>query len=166
VANVETATTRSYVIFRLGAEEYGLPVRSVNSIIRFEDATPVPRSPSAVIGVINLRGRVIPVVDLKKRFGKGEFGPEVASRIVVGDGAAGPVGVAVDAASEVVEIPLEDIKPVPESILTPLTLKSFEGVVDRDGSLVILLDLDEAVPRPDFVDNYDAETREEGDSDV
>ena len=64
-----------YVIFRIGAEEYGLPVTAVNSIIRYEQATPVPRAPQGVLGVINLRGRVIPVVDLRLRFSATPFAP-------------------------------------------------------------------------------------------
>lgn len=166
MSQAEAAATRSYVIFRLGPEEYGLPIHSVNSIIRFEQATPVPRSPEAVIGVINLRGRVIPVVDLKKRFGKGEFQPDAGSRIVVSEGAAGPIGVAVDSASEVAELPVEEIRPVPESILSPETAKSFEGVIERDGALIILLNLDEAVPHAEYADAYDGNMRNEGDSDV
>lgn len=140
----------SYVVFRLGAEEYGLPVTSVNSIIRYEEATPVPRSPSAVLGVINLRGRVVPVVDLSLRFTGAPFRPGPLSRIVIADGASGAVGVAVDAANEVTQFPADSLRPVPEGVLTSETARAFKGVVDREGSLVILLDLDEAVPRSEY----------------
>lgn len=140
----------SYVVFRLGAEEYGLPVTSVNSIIRYEEATPVPRSPSAVMGVINLRGRVVPVVDLALRFTGEPFRPGPLSRIVIADGASGAVGVAVDAANEVTVFDAEALRPVPEGVLTSETARAFIGVVEREGSLVILLDLDEAVPRSEY----------------
>ena len=67
--------TRQYVLFRIGAEEYGLPIGKVSSIIRFEPSTHVPRAPVSVEGVINLRGRVIPVVNLGKRLFDSEFTP-------------------------------------------------------------------------------------------
>lgn len=140
----------SYVIFRLGSEEYGLPVASVNSIIRYEDATPVPRAPIGVLGVINLRGRVIPVVDLLLRFRGKSFEPTGLSRIVVAEGAAGALGVAVDAANEVATFPVEQMRPVPDGVLTAETQRAFTGVVERDGGLVIVLDLDQAVPRSEY----------------
>ncbi len=144
------AAESSFVIFRLGAEEYGLPVTSVHSIIRYEQATPVPRSPEAVLGVINLRGRVVPVVDLMRRFKGRPFEPGPLSRIVIAEGASGVVGVAVDFANEVSEFPPEACRPVPEGVLSADTSRAFKGVVERDGSLVILLDLDEAVPRSEY----------------
>ncbi len=144
-------TRHSFVVFRLGDEEYGLPIASVGSIIRFEPATAVPRAPQAVLGVINLRGRVIPVVDLAMRFGRERFAPTPGSRIIVAEGAEGGVGIAVDAASEVTSFAADDILPVPEGILTPETARAFSGVVQRGDSLVILIDLDEAMPRSEYV---------------
>jgi purine-binding chemotaxis protein CheW len=144
------ALDTSYVVFRLGTEEYGIPVTTVNSIIRYEEATPVPRSPAAVLGVINLRGRVVPVVDLSLRFTGVPFQPGPLSRIVIAEGATGALGVAVDAANEVTEFPPDMLKPVPEGVLTSETSRAFKGVVEREGSLVILLDLDEAVPRGEY----------------
>lgn len=153
-------TGSGYVIFRLGDEEYGLPVETVNSIIRYEPATPVPRAPEAVLGVINMRGRVVPVVDLRRRFRNQPFEPGPASRIVVADGIAGPVGIAVDAANEVTTIPSEALKPVPEGVLSADTARAFKAVVERDGVLVILLELDEAIPRAEYAAAYN--TGEEG----
>jgi len=153
-----------YVIFRIGAEEYGLPVTAVNSIIRYEQATPVPRAPQGVLGVINLRGRVIPVVDLRLRFSATPFAPTPGSRIVVAEGAAGPVGLAVDSASEVAELPAEEVRPVPEGVLSIETQRAFTGVVERDGSLVILVDLDQAVPRSEYAGALTSD--DEGSDDV
>lgn len=141
---------RSFVIFRIGDEEYGLAIDQVRSIIRNETATPVPRSPEVVMGVINLRGQVIPVIDMARRFGREPFVPTSTSRIVVADGEAGMVGIAVDAANEVVAIPVSDIKPAPDGVLSADTADAFEGVAERNGSLVILIDLDRAVPRAEY----------------
>lgn len=159
-------TGSGYVIFRLGDEEYGLPVEIVNSIIRYEPATPVPRAPEAVLGVINLRGRVVPVVDLRQRFRHQPFEPGPASRIVVADGKAGPVGIAVDAANEVASIPDDALKPVPEGVLAADTARAFKAVVERDGVLVILLELDEAIPRSEYAAAYGAGEEGAGEHDV
>lgn len=136
-----------FVIFELGGERYGLPVGGVSSIIRYEDATPVPRAADSVLGVINLRGRVIPVIDLGARFSGDPFRPGPTSRIVVAEAESGPVGIAVDSASEVVTFSSEEIRPVPEGVLDQRTARAFTGVVERsEGKLVILLDLNHAVP--------------------
>jgi purine-binding chemotaxis protein CheW len=139
------ATNDTYVVFRVCDEEYALPVSQVNGIIRFETATVVPRTPQSVLGVINLRGRIIPVVDLRRRFRGEAFEPSPSARIVVAEGAAGPVGLAVDTAKEVSVFAADEIRPVPEGVLVAETARAFAGVVERAGSLVILLDLDEAV---------------------
>lgn len=165
MTEIAASEGRSYVIFRLGAEEYGLPIEHVSSIIRYELPTPVPRAPVAVLGVINLRGRVIPVMDLSARFGKGAFEPSAMARIVVAEGASGSVGIAVDSANEVTSLPLDEVQPVPDSILSPSTARAFSGVIERAGKLVILLDLDETIPHSEYAE-YEDEGFNEGDSDV
>ena len=142
--------TGQYVLFRLGNEEYGLPIELVSSIIRYEPATPVPHAPPSVEGVINLRGRVIPVVNLKRRLLDAPYEPTVVSRIVVAEGEGGSVGLAVDAANEVAFIAAEDVKPPPETALTPETAEAFAGVAEHNGKLVILLNLDRALPRTEY----------------
>lgn len=156
---------RQYVLFRLGPEEYGLPIEKVSSIIRHEPATPVPRSPEIVDGVINLRGRVIPVVNLSRKFFDTDFHPSPTSRIVVAEGEAGLVGLAVDAASEVVSIAVADILDPPETALTAETAEAFEGVARCGDRLIILLELDKALPRGDYESSASGEITE-GDQDV
>lgn len=141
---------RQYVLFRIGAEEYGLPIEKVSSIIRYEPSTRVPRAPVSVEGVINLRGRVIPVVNLGKRLFDSEFTPSPHARIVVAEGEGGSVGLVVDAASEVATVEGDAVMPPPATALSPETSEAFEGVVHYQGRLVILLDLDAAIPREDY----------------
>jgi purine-binding chemotaxis protein CheW len=141
---------RQYVLFRVGPEEYGLPIAKVSSVIRYEPATRVPRAPAMVDGVINLRGRVIPVVNLARKLFDTDFSPTTASRIVVAEVEAGHVGLVVDAASEVVTVAVSDILEPPETALSAETAEAFEGVVHHDGRLIILLDLDKALPRADY----------------
>jgi purine-binding chemotaxis protein CheW len=151
---------RQYVLFRLGPEEYGLPIAKVSSVIRFEPATRVPRAPAVVDGVINLRGRVIPVVNLARKLFDAEFSPTSASRIVVAEVEAGQIGLAVDAASEVVSVRVADILAPPETALSAETAEAFEGVVHHDGRLIILLDLDKALPRADYESSQAGDTTE------
>ena len=150
-----------FVIFRVGAEEFGLPIAQVSSIIRHEIATPVPRAPEMVEGVINLRGRVVPVVSLSRRL----FGidPVVtnATRIVIAESSTGPVGLVVDAAHEVATIPDEDVRPAPEAALIAETAEAFRGVVQMEGRLVILLELDKALPRADYAATGTSEGEDE-----
>ena len=142
--------TRQYVLFRIGAEEYGLPIEKVSSIIRYEPSTRVPRAPVSVEGVINLRGRVIPVVNLGKRLFDSEFTPSPHARIVVAEGEGGSVGLVVDAAAEVATVEGDAVMPPPQTALSSDTSEAFEGVVHYQGRLVILLDLDAAIPRAEY----------------
>jgi len=111
-ATVETALgRRQLVVFSLGQESYGVDIYRVREIIRVPAITRVPRAPEYVEGVINLRGGVIPVIDLRKRFGmeKGEVTDE--RRIVVAELGSQTVGVIVDGVSEVLEVNEADIAP-------------------------------------------------------
>jgi len=139
---------RTYLVFRLGDEQYALPVERVSGVVRFEAPTPVPRSADSVMGVVNLRGAVIPVVDLARRFLGRDFAETPLSRIVVSESGGSQVGLAVDMAKEVARISSDEVKPVPEGVLEGDAAGAFVGVVERGDSLVILLDLDAAVARP------------------
>lgn len=160
-----TVSGSGYVVFKVGSEGFALPVASVSSIIRYEPTTPVPRAPQSVLGVVNIRGRVIPVVDVARRFNGVPFVPASTARIIIAEGAVGPVGLAVDAACEVVEVPQESIRPVPDGALSSETVRAFTGVVERDGELIVLIDLDEAVPRVHYADAVGLDI-EGGDEDV
>lgn len=154
---------RQYVVFRVGDEEYGLPIEQVSSIIRYEEPTPVPRAPVEVQGVINLRGQVIPVVDLRMRFaGTGMPADAPYERIVVTESDVGSVGLAVDAASEVAAISPDDVMPAPETALTADTAEAFEGVASHRDGLIILLRLEKAIPH----DEYARLASQEGEDDV
>ena len=139
------ADTATFVLFRLGEEGYGLPVDVVTSVVRFQEPTPVPRATHAVMGVVNLRGRVLPVVDLRARFGPAAFSAGPKARIVVAEGSSGPVGVAVDAVTEVATFTAEQIQAVPEGALGTDVADAFSGMVERADGLVILLDPDHAL---------------------
>ena len=102
------------IIFRLGNEEYAVPITNVQEIIMPQTPTHIPRSPSWVEGVINLRGHIIPIIDGKRKFqlnGQGEI--QINSRIIVLDVEPEIVGLIVDEVSEVIHLKTEDIEPPP-----------------------------------------------------
>jgi purine-binding chemotaxis protein CheW len=148
VADVET---RQFVLFRLGDEEYGLPITQVSSIIRYEAATPVPHAPGAVEGVISLRGRVVPVVDMHRQFDVAPTEEETGyDRIVVTESEAGQIGLAVDSANEVATIPVAEIRPAPQAALTTRAAEAIEGVATYQDRLIVLLRLERTIPTEEY----------------
>lgn len=154
---------RQYVLFRLCDEEYGLPIGSVHSIIRYEEATPVPHAPEGVEGVFNLRGQVLPLIDLGRRLRGERIDPTPASRIIVADSAVGTVGLAVDAVREVANIPVDEVREAPQAAVAGENAEAFEGVALHGEQLVILLDPEKALPKSLFISPL---TGQEGDVDV
>lgn len=154
-----------YVLFRLAGELYGLPIEKVQSIIRYERGTPVPKAPEAIEGVINLRGRIIPVIDLSAVLGRGVFEPEATSRIVVAESTSGLVGLAVDAAHEVLHIDPAAIQPPPESVLGSGMAEAISGVTECEGRLAMLLDLERTIPRDELAAVAEAASAGEGGDD-
>ena len=126
--------------FNLDREEYGVEVRLVQEIRRVTEITVVPRAPAFVRGVINLRGRILPVVDLKKKLGLGEVEIQKASRIVVVRLKDRLLGLLVDGASQVLKVPMSRIEPPPDEIVNKGG-DTIRGVAKLESRLVILLDL-------------------------
>mgnify|MGYP005849259477 CR=1 FL=1 len=120
--------------------EYGVPISQVREINRLTAPTRLPQAPSFVEGVINLRGKVIPVIDLKKRFEleAGEYTDN--TRIIVVDIAGHTVGIVVDEVTEVLRIPAENVEP-PPSIISGVTAEYLKGVGKVGDRLLVLLDL-------------------------
>ena len=130
------------VVFELAGESYGVDIGQVREIIIMQKITRVPRTPAFVEGIINLRGKVIPVVDLKQRLGLGDERPTSGQeRIVVVDHESMGIGLVVDAVSEVLRVPLDTVEP-PSPVITGADMEYLEGVAKMDKRLVILLNLD------------------------
>jgi purine-binding chemotaxis protein CheW len=115
-------------------------VRLVQEIIRVAEITPVPRAPAAIKGVINLRGRIIPVIDLKRRLGLGEVESTRVARVVVVRLKDRLVGLLVDGASQVLKVPLSIIEPAPEEVVE-IDANYIRGVAKLEKRLIILVDL-------------------------
>jgi purine-binding chemotaxis protein CheW len=132
------------VVFDLAAETYGVDIGAVREIIRMQDITKVPGAPEFVEGIINLRGNVIPVLDLRKRFGL-DFGTrDKDNRILVVDIGGQDIGVVVDAVTEVLRITADSVEP-PSSVITTADSVYLLGIVKLEGRLVILLDLEKVL---------------------
>jgi purine-binding chemotaxis protein CheW len=128
------------VVFELGDERYGLDIGSVYEIIRHQPITAVPQSAAFVEGVINLRGRIIPVISLRDRFAMAPCEPTKASRIVVCEAAGTRIGLIVDGVSEVLMVSAASIEPTPDVAATDSGY--LLGIALTGERLVILLDLD------------------------
>jgi purine-binding chemotaxis protein CheW len=128
------------VTFFLAREEYGVDVRLVQEIIRVAEITPVPRAPAAIKGVINLRGRIIPVIDLKRRLGLGEVEDSRLARVVVVKLKDRLIGLLVDGASQVLKIPVSVIEAAPEEVVE-IDANFIRGVAKLETRLIILIDL-------------------------
>jgi purine-binding chemotaxis protein CheW len=135
-----TVSNKKVIVFRLQEEEYAVSVASVGSIERMLPITRVPQTASFVKGVINLRGVVTPVIDLRTRFGMEATEVNEATRIIIVYMGDTEVGLVVDSANDVVDVPADAIEPKPEIIGTVDT-DYIEGVVKLESRLLILLDL-------------------------
>jgi len=137
---------RQLVVFQLGAELYGVDIARVHEIIRLQKITRVPRAPSFVEGVINLRGKVIPVVDLRRRFGLPTGEHTRATRIVVVEIGDQVVGLIVDSVSEVLRVNTSTVEP-PSPVVAGIDSEYLHGIAKLPERLVILLDLDRVLAR-------------------
>ncbi len=128
------------VSFHLGTEEYGVDITQVQEIIRMVEITHVPRAPHFMEGVINLRGQLIPIIDLRTRFGMKRTAVTKSTRIVVTEIGTKRVGIVVDSVSEVLNIPLDNVEDAPEMIAGVGT-EYIQGVGKLAERLIIMLDL-------------------------
>lgn len=142
-ARSATGQEGKYLTFRLGENEYAIDILAVREIIGVPDITTVPRMPAFVKGVINLRGKVIPVVDLRQRFGLGETPRTDQTCIIVID-TGQDTGLMVDAVSEVLDIRSEQIDP-PPGMGAAVDTSFICGMGKVDDSVKIILDIEKVV---------------------
>jgi purine-binding chemotaxis protein CheW len=134
------------VVFQLGHEFYGADISVVREVSPVQRVTRVPRTPKYIEGVTNLRGRVIPVVDLRRRLGLPVSAATKSTRIAVAELEGGQVGMIVDAVLEVLRVPQSSIEP-PSQLLSKVDAEYVGGVAKVDGRLIILLDLGRVLQR-------------------
>lgn len=153
-----TAQTRSsddpviqWVTFRLAGETYGINVMQVQEVLRFTDIAPVPGGSHHVLGIINLRGNVVTVIDTRLRFGlpKGDINDN--TRIVITEASAHVIGILVDSVAEVVYLRQSEIDTSP-NIGNDESARYIQGVCHKDGELLILLELDKMLTEDEWAE--------------
>jgi purine-binding chemotaxis protein CheW len=141
-------TAEQYLTFQLAGQDYGVPILSVQEIKGWDKPTRLPHSAAYVQGVINLRGAVVPIIDLRRRFGLGEieYRPTTVVIVVRVTGKRGPVtaGIVVDAVCGVGNVSAENLRPVPE-VGSTLDAHFISGIATLDGRMLILLGIDRLV---------------------
>lgn len=138
--------TDQYLTFMLADEEYGVDILRVQEIKGWSHATPIPNTPDFVKGVINMRGTIVPIVDLRERFSMPEaaYGPTtvvVVLKVVGTDDSERTMGIVVDAVSDVYNVATSDIKPTP-NFGGNIDVEFLKGLATIDEKMVILLDID------------------------
>jgi len=135
--------------FRIGNETYGVRIASVREIVRVPEITVVPNAPDCIEGVINLRGKIIPVMDLRKRFGRSATDVDKRNRILVVELESKLLGLIVSSASEVLKIPPSEIA-APGTVFAEGESSYVTGVGKLKGRLIILLDIARLLRQPEF----------------
>ncbi|ABL00700.1 chemotaxis protein CheW [Pelobacter propionicus] len=130
------------VSFELGGEEYGVDVMKVREIIRMPQITSMPNTPGYVDGIINLRGAVLPIISLRRRFGMCDGEADHRRRILVMEVGEGTTGFVVDAVAEVLRVAAADIQPPPAVSQGAMAQECINGVINHAERLLIVLDLD------------------------
>jgi purine-binding chemotaxis protein CheW len=143
-------TVQKVIIFRLKDELYGVPVEQVVSIERWESVTRVPNAPSFIKGIINLRGEILPVIDLQQRFGLGVSEQTEESRLVIAQIEEIKLGLIVDEAKDVIDLDSDSVDPSPETASGKTGTYIF-GVAKQEDHLLILLNM-EKVLRDDHLE--------------
>lgn len=145
------AEHRQCVTFQLDNETYGINVMLVQEVLRVTDIAPVPGAPSYVVGIINLRGNVVTVIDTRMRFGLSSKEMDDSTRIVIIESEKQTVGIIVDSVSEVVDIYSNEIESAP-NVGNDETARYIEGVVSRGDQLLILVDLNKLLTEDEWAE--------------
>jgi len=132
---------RQFISFSVGEEEYGLELLRVKEVIRVREITWLPKAPSFVKGIINLRGDVIPIIDLRDKFGLEAAEATAMTRVIVVEVDGKLMGMVVDSASQVVRIPADQIEP-PPPVFGGFSKEFITGVGKIDDKLIVLLNID------------------------
>ena len=141
-----TAADNELVAFRIGEQEFCIDIMSVRDSRGWSKATPLPHSPDYVRGVINLRGTVLPVIDLAVRFGLGAREPTARSVIIVTQAGGRLVGLLVDAVSDILATQGDNIQPTPD-VASDLATSFIRGVIAIDNRMISLVELSDVLPQ-------------------
>ena len=150
MAGSAVVTEKQMVLFELGGETYGLDIAVVREIITMQPITRVPKAPVFVEGVINLRGKVIPVINMSTRFGMAKTQVSKNTRIVVVDIKGATIGIVVEVVTEVVRIQDSAVESASD-IVVAADSQYLQGIAKLNGKMVILLDLEKALSKEEIM---------------
>lgn len=139
------------VTFKLQEETYGINVMQVREVLRITEIAPVPGAPPYVLGIINLRGNVVTVIDTRSRFGLPIKERDDASRIVIIESEKQVVGILVDSVAEVVELTMSEVDSAP-NVGNEESSRYIQGVANRDEDLLILVDLNKLLTEEEWAE--------------
>lgn len=144
-------TIVQWVTFHLENEKYGIKVMQVQEVLRMTEIAPVPGAPHYVIGIINLRGSVVTVIDTRRRFGLPDVETDDETRIVIVEANNNVVGILVDSVAEVVDLKVSEIETAP-NVGNDESSKYIQGVSSRDDELLILVDVNKLLSDEEWQD--------------
>lgn len=140
-----------YVTFRLDDETYGINVMQIQEVLRYTEIAPVPGAPDYVLGIINLRGNVVTVIDTRKRFGLSQSDISDHTRIVVLEIDGQVVGVLVDSVAEVVYLKQSEVETAP-NVGNEESARFIQGVCNKNGELIILVEFEKMLSEDEWAD--------------
>ncbi len=138
-----------WVTFRLEGENYGINVMQVQEVLRVSEITPVPGTPSYILGIINLRGNVVTVLDTRMRFGLPPYETDEVSRVVIVEANGNVLGILVDSVAEVVYLRASEIETAP-NVGNDESSKYIQGVYSNEGNLLILVDVNKLLSNDEW----------------
>ncbi|WP_148715585.1 chemotaxis protein CheW [Chitinolyticbacter meiyuanensis] len=144
-----TQAGAEFLTFTLGPETYAIDILAVQEIRAFDGATPIAHAPAFIKGVMNLRGEIVPLADLRLKFGIGEARYDDYTIVVVLNVGRRVVGVVVDSVSDVIRLTPDAIRPVPE-MNSAIDLRYMRGLAGHEGQMVILLDIEDLMLSADM----------------
>ncbi|TSE20883.1 Chemotaxis protein CheW [Tepidimonas alkaliphilus] len=139
-----------YLTFRLGAEEYGIDILRVQEIRSFEPPTRIANAPAHMLGVVNLRGVIVPVVDLRLKLGCAQAEYNGLTVVIVLNVKGRVVGAVVDSVSDVLELPRDQIRPAPEMASSTVDTAFITGIASVGERMLILMDIEALMSAPDM----------------
>lgn len=151
VAEENDDTIIQWVTFRLEGEKYGIKVMQVQEVLRMTEIAPVPGAPHYVLGIINLRGNVVTVIDTRRRFGLADVENDDETRIVIVEANNNVVGILVDSVAEVVDLKMSEVETAP-NVGNDESSKYIQGVSSTGDSLLILVDVNKLLSEEEWQD--------------
>ncbi len=139
-----------YLTFRLGGEEYGIDILRVQEIRSYENPTRIASAPAHILGVVNLRGVIVPVVDLRIKLGCSKVEYNGLTVVIVLNVKGRVVGTVVDSVSDVLELPREQVRPAPEMASSTVDTAFITGIASVGERMLILMDIEALMGSPDM----------------